>query len=115
MKRYSLFAYGTLKDRGQLSYVIGRKYTGDFEEATLKDHIRVQPHYYMVFESPGNQVDGLLIRDLDEKEVQMLDRYEGVPNYYRKKVVTVEVGGKKEEALLYYNGPDFQLEDYIGE
>jgi gamma-glutamylcyclotransferase (GGCT)/AIG2-like uncharacterized protein YtfP len=111
---FSLLAYGTLMDKGTLEYVIGRPYEGTFEDATLEGFVRLQPSYYMAFEEEGSHIEGKLISGLTENDVKHLDRYESIGSgMYRRQNVKVTVGSESVDAIVYYNGEEFQKEDYL--
>jgi gamma-glutamylcyclotransferase (GGCT)/AIG2-like uncharacterized protein YtfP len=112
LKTYNLFVYGTLQNKATLSMVLNRKYTGDYEPATLDGYIRLRSGVYMIFRYPGKQVEGQLVRGLDLDDMERLDRYEGVPNFYRRTVVNVDQMGEKVMAFVYYNGPKIKMSDF---
>lgn len=42
-----------------------------------------------------------LLWEITPRDEEALDRYEGFPRFYRKETVTVELGGKPVEAMVY--------------
>ena len=99
--------------------VLNRKYTGDYEPATLDNFIRLRSGVYMIFQNPGSKVEGQLVRGLSLDDMERLDRYEGVPNFYRRTVVNVKLIGDVPNgahplttAFVYYNGPGIKMSDF---
>jgi hypothetical protein len=43
----------------------------------------------------------VLLWTLKGKDLQVLDRYEGYPSFYRKEILDVELGGKNIPAMVY--------------
>ncbi len=43
----------------------------------------------------------ILLWTITERDEKALDRYEGYPNFYRKETLEVEIGGRKQEAMVY--------------
>lgn len=43
----------------------------------------------------------VLLWEITPRDEEALDRYEGYPHFYRKETVTVELGGKPVEAMVY--------------
>jgi gamma-glutamylcyclotransferase (GGCT)/AIG2-like uncharacterized protein YtfP len=113
----NLFVYGSLMDRGVLEDVLGRPYEGIFEDATIRDHTRLDLGCYMLFKEKGCSCNGKLISGLHPLDFVRLDRFEGVrAGLYRRKTTTVDVfrGNKviKVEADVYYNGTQFEWEGF---
>jgi gamma-glutamylcyclotransferase (GGCT)/AIG2-like uncharacterized protein YtfP len=56
--------------------------------------------------TPGRQVEGALY-EVEESELAKLDRFEGVPDHYTRRIVTVESeNGKSVIAVTYFARPD---------
>jgi gamma-glutamylcyclotransferase (GGCT)/AIG2-like uncharacterized protein YtfP len=116
----NVFTYGTLMNRATLESVLDRTYEGKFEDATLENFVRLQPSYYMAFEEEGSHIDGKLISNLSDEDMQRLDWYESVDSgLYRRQKVTVTLSWNqaeeihpKVEAFVYHNGAEFKKENY---
>lgn len=52
----------------------------------------------------------ILLWELDAQDEPFLDCYEGVPKYYRKENITLEVNGESVEAIIYLMNGDQPLE-----
>lgn len=74
----NLFAYGTLMWPEVLEAVTGRRMTGT--KAVLEGYTRRRvkgEHYPVVIQSLEDSVEGVLYEGLTEREVQVLDDFEG--------------------------------------
>jgi gamma-glutamylcyclotransferase len=106
-KLYTLFSYGanmdltSVKDRG-LRYF-------HYEPATLRGYKRVfnkasmfhEYSYANIEVDSSENVTGLLSK-VNFHDLKMLDRYEGYPNHYFRKVVKVETdSGEIVKAITY--------------
>lgn len=56
----------------------------------------------------GSSVPVLLWK-LKERDLQVLDRYEGYPSFYRKKILPVELKGKTVQAMVYIMNDRYPL------
>jgi gamma-glutamylcyclotransferase (GGCT)/AIG2-like uncharacterized protein YtfP len=116
----NVFCYGTLMNRTTLEAVLRRPYEGQFQDATLENHVRLEPNFYMAFEEEGSSIEGKLISDLTDIDMQRLDTYEGVSGgMYRRKMVEVVLPWDQreemhpiEDAVVYYNGLEYRKGDY---
>jgi len=94
-KIYPMFVYGTLLNKNQREYL--GVFAEETKEATLKnfrkDGLNVIP-------SAGDNVGGLYFY-VTEPELAALDRYEGLPNFYHRMEVSVDVDGKNKRAYVY--------------
>ena len=83
----NLFAYGTLMWPEVLEAVIGRRLFGApaTVDGYLRQRVKGELYPVLVASNPCDKVEGILYRDLSEKDFQRLDRFEGV-EYDRQKV-----------------------------
>jgi gamma-glutamylcyclotransferase (GGCT)/AIG2-like uncharacterized protein YtfP len=108
------FAYGSnmnsarmLERVGEFS-IIGRGVLSDFRLAfNKKAHGKVGEAYANVMPSPGDSVEGIVYQF---DEIQKLDKHEGYPNHYDRKLMKISIGGESTEAWVY-----FAREDRIAE
>ncbi len=112
--KYTLFVYGTLMWQEVLSSVIGR--ICPMEKALLKGfkRCRIKGQIYPgIKKDPDSTVRGQLIRGLNEKDLQRLDRFEG-QEYKRIKVTVINSHGEKEEVFTYVIKEEYLsiLEDF---
>jgi len=94
-KLNKMFVYGTLVSKGVREAFVSNPQR--VQQAVLHDF---RKEGLNVLESKGDRVDGLFFL-VDNKDLEALDQYEGIPDYYHRMLVTVDVGGKKEEANVY--------------
>lgn len=110
-KRHLYFAYGSNMDVEQMKFRC--------PEATLKgpailsDYKLTERLFADIDESAGGAVSGLLW-SITEKDLQALDRYEGFPTLYDRKVVTIRRphtrGCTWYPALVYIMTPETKAE-----
>lgn len=62
--------------------------------------------YLTIEESEGYQVP-LGLFEVSSLDISSLDKYEGYPNFYSKFYIPVEIGEKKEKAMIYIMNKDF--------
>ena len=103
-----IFAYGTLQLHGLVHSLIGRVPTMD--PVVLPDHVRLGRGIYTTFPHLGENVQGMLLRDLTPDEIKRFDRYEGCGHgYYERCDVTVRMAdGSTLSAQAYLGGPRAQ-------
>lgn len=95
-----MFAYGTLLLPQIISRVMGRVPPAD--EALLRGYRRVTVMgevFPAVFRDPSAEVKGRVYRGIDERELQLLDHYEG--ELYRREPVEIVVLGRPEWTESY--------------
>lgn len=60
----------------------------------------------------------VLLWEITPGDEEKLDRYEGWPRFYRKETLELEVGGRKQEAMVYIMNDGFERgmpsESYLG-
>ena len=92
-----LFVYGSLVDPRRLDEVLGTRFLGERLRARLAGYERVTVptfDYPFLIAREGSTVEGVLIRDLDAKQLADLDRYEEVESgLYSRASVDVEAWG----------------------
>jgi gamma-glutamylcyclotransferase (GGCT)/AIG2-like uncharacterized protein YtfP len=101
----AVFVYGTLQDSRVLKQVTGRAFAP--VTATLAGYARYLvkgEDYPGIIAETGATVEGLLLRGIDSRSLQQLDRYEGA--LYRRRQVGVEVTsgfdqGQTRKAWVY--------------
>lgn len=102
MKRYYI-AYGSNLSIEQMAYrcpqatIIG---TSELIDYKLLFKGAPTNSYATIEESKGYRVP-VLIWELQAKDEQALDRYEGYPTFYYKKTVSIEINNKVIEAMIY--------------
>jgi gamma-glutamylcyclotransferase (GGCT)/AIG2-like uncharacterized protein YtfP len=92
-----LFVYGSLVDPRTLDCVLGYRFSGERCRARLVGYERVMSPAYgypFLVANPNAFVDGVLLTDLNEGELDVLDRYEDVADeVYARAIVEVEAWG----------------------
>jgi len=53
-----------------------------------------------IIQDENSIVEGV-VYDIDEKDVKILDKYEGFPNHYLKYFLNVKIDNNKEKCLIY--------------
>ncbi len=104
------FAYGSnmnsvrmLERVGEFS-IIGRGVLSDFRLAfNKKAQGKVGEAYANVMPNSGDYVEGVVYQF---DEIQKLDKPEGYPNHYDRKLMTISIGGEPTEAWVYYARED---------
>lgn len=113
-QRTHVFAYGTLVAPECLNEVLGHKHLGERLAARLDGFRRVESPTYAypyIVEAKGHSVDGVVILDLGQEEMQAVDRYEEVEaGVYRRETVGVLAWGcgprpAQITAVAYVAGP----------
>ncbi len=112
-KKVYYFAYGSNMYSNKLSERIGEKNIKEEKVAVLKN-------YRLVFNKKcrlgacanivpmeGEEVWGVLYK-IPEEKLSILDRYEGYPKHYSRKIVEVEtVDGERVKAWTYIANPKY--------
>jgi gamma-glutamylcyclotransferase (GGCT)/AIG2-like uncharacterized protein YtfP len=104
-KVLNLFLYGTLTHPDVFKALTG--ISPKYEKAVLPDFFRsgIKGKVYPgIIHQREASVEGKLVRDLDQRSIGLLDRFEGV-NYCRSEV-WVEVSGGLESAMAYVWAPE---------
>lgn len=102
MRKYYI-AYGSNMDEEQMAYrcpdakLIGPSEVEGYE-LLFKGSLTGA---YATIEPQKDSMVPVLIWEIGEKDEERLDRYEGYPNFYYKKTLTVMVDGKTLEAMVY--------------
>ncbi|ADU51228.1 AIG2 family protein [Thermaerobacter marianensis DSM 12885] len=103
-----LFAYGTLRRRGRIEALVGRRLdepvAATLEGYRLYDTGRGYP---VILPAPGHRVQGVLWT-IEEADLSYLDHYEGAdedPPYYFRRTVRVETAEGPVEACVYVGNP----------
>lgn len=101
----SLFVYGTLMEKPLLYRLTGKYFPT--APAYLKDFRKLTSHpgYPYIVPHKGSEVEGLLIRYMDEQSLKKLDRYEDEDRLYKRRKVTVVCDGKKVICEAYVGNP----------
>ena len=99
-----LFAYGTLRRRGRMEALVGRRLDepvpGTLEGYRLYDTGRGYP---VILPEPGHRVRGVLW-SIEPADLAHLDHYEGAdedPPYYFRRTVRVDTAAGPVEAFAY--------------
>lgn len=105
-----VFVYGTLK-RGHGNHRVMQQAGGEFVGEALtaeKFPLVVDGLPYLLDRSgEGHHVQGELYRVTDPEGWIRLDRLEGHPRFYRRRVIACEVGGASVEAWTYFLQGDY--------
>ncbi|XRO74992.1 gamma-glutamylcyclotransferase family protein [Methanocaldococcus sp. 28A] len=101
--KYNIFAYGELMKKERLlelinrvpKMIIGRVYGYEkFFDETIG--------YYGARKKENSYIDGIILLDINDKELKIFDDYEDLNVYYiREKTVAVDENGKKYEVYIY--------------
>lgn len=107
----NLFVYGTLKDKEFIQSLLKRRLHTP-SKAVLQGFTTVvsKSGYPVMVPAEGCGVDGIVWRDLTERDFQIMDSYEGcntdTPVYQREKRKAI-VEGREEEIWAYCGTPAF--------
>lgn len=102
MRKYYI-AYGSNMDEEQMAYrcpdaeLIGPSEVEGYE-LLFKGSLTGA---YATIEPKKDSIVPVLIWEISEKDEEHLDRYEGYPNFYDKKMLKVMVNGRELEAMVY--------------
>ncbi|WPD20091.1 gamma-glutamylcyclotransferase family protein [Thermaerobacter composti] len=103
-----LFAYGTLRRRGRIEALVGRRLQPPMpavlEGYRLYDTGRGYP---VILPAPGHRVHGVLWT-IQGSDLGHLDHYEGAdedPPYYFRRTVTVQTAEGPVDAAVYVGNP----------
>jgi len=96
------FAYGMNTNNSVMSKTSKR-----LGPAVLLDYKWEMLQFANVFESQGDTAIGILW-DIDEIELQDLDRREGYPTFYDRISTAVEHAGQRKLAWAYYMTPEYR-------
>lgn len=107
-----VFTYGVLMYSELLHALTGKTFV--VEPATLHGFQRYSldkegwPTIPVIVEEPGSSVHAVLVRDVDENDIELLDDFEEVElGLYVKQQVRVVVNGRHiSEAIAYVAGPE---------
>jgi gamma-glutamylcyclotransferase (GGCT)/AIG2-like uncharacterized protein YtfP len=95
-----LFVYGSLLQPGLRRRLLGR--TIQTEPARLPGYERCRGRHFYVRPRPGAETYGLLLFGLSTRDLEILDRYESVPELYRRELAQVEPeGGRPLPCWIY--------------
>ncbi len=103
-----LFAYGTLMSEDIMGMVTGRRFpaTPGILRGFRRNRLRGE-EYPGIIPSPGDEVAGVVYRDLTEDDWKRLDLFEG--EMYARSTVTVELqDGANRQAQTYVLKPEFE-------
>jgi gamma-glutamylcyclotransferase (GGCT)/AIG2-like uncharacterized protein YtfP len=105
-----LFVYGTLKEEDLLKEIIGR--IPEMLKASVEGYRRffdIDIGYYSAMPDEWSLLEGVLLKGLTSKEIQALDRYEGIKyGLYRRIEVQVTVDNNSAIAFIYVKGKNFK-------
>ncbi|HEY8414576.1 MAG TPA: gamma-glutamylcyclotransferase family protein [Thermaerobacter sp.] len=104
-----LFAYGTLRRRGRIEALVGRK-LGEPQPATLEGYRLYDTGrgYPVILEEAGHRVRGV-VWTIEPGDLVHLDHYEGAdedPPYYFRRAVRVRTEEGETEAFVYVGNPE---------
>eukprot|EP00892_Ulva_mutabilis_P012450 jgi/Ulvmu1/9578/UM054_0008.1 len=108
MPSVNVFVYGTLMADQIAGKLLGRVPASC--QATLQNHIRykVKGHAFpAIVEKEGETVEGKLLKELNAKELSILDEYEA-EEYDRHQVVVTQASGDQARAFVYVWAPQFE-------
>lgn len=110
----NLFVYGTLKDREFIQTLLNRR-LDEPSKAIFPGFTTVMSKsgYPVMVPAKGCSVDGIVWRDLTDRDFEIMDRYEGcntqTPVYQREKRKAI-VEGREEEIWAYFGTPAFLIQ-----
>ena len=103
MSKYNVFAYGELMKKDRLLELInripkmikGRVYNYEkFFDETIG--------YYGARKKEGSYIDGIILLDITDKELEIFDDYEDLDVYYiRKRTTAVSEDGRIYDVYIY--------------
>ena len=102
-----LFVYGTLTFDEILSNLLGKKHESI---PALLENYKIKKFYNA--EYPGiitdikSSVSGKIIFDIDEKDISILDAYEGI--MYKRSLLKVKANSKKYSCQVYVVDDDYR-------
>ncbi len=82
-----VFVYGSLLDRKRQREIVGRELR--MLPATLPAFELRRARYFYIIANPTAVTKGAILMDLNSRDLDALDRYEGVPDLYTRQLVTV--------------------------
>lgn len=101
-------AYGSNLNKEQMK--VRCQYAVPVVGSTLKDWRLVFRRSYLTIEfCPGEEVP-LGIWRISERDEKSLDRYEGYPKFYEKKMIPIDVCGEPVDCLIYVMRDGFPAE-----
>jgi gamma-glutamylcyclotransferase (GGCT)/AIG2-like uncharacterized protein YtfP len=86
-----VFVYGSLLNPKRQREVVGRELP--MLPARLPGYERGRGRYFYIVARPGAETLGAILLDLDARDISALDRYEEVPDLYKREAVTVMTAG----------------------
>jgi hypothetical protein len=86
----ALFVYGSLLDPALRKRLLGRQV--DAIPARLDGYERRQQRYLFILRCDGAETEGALLRDLSDRDLEILDAYEEVPALYTRELVQASDG-----------------------
>jgi gamma-glutamylcyclotransferase (GGCT)/AIG2-like uncharacterized protein YtfP len=102
----SLFVYGTLIAEARVMALTGRRFPR--RPARLPGYRRVvAAHGYPdLVPSPGDEVEGFVLAEVDDASLRALDVYEDAGRLYHRRPVRVHVGDTLIDCETYIGQPD---------
>lgn len=100
-------AYGSNINLDQMAYRCPNSAVAG--TAMLKGYELQFRHHATIEPNEDTEVP-VLLWELDPQDERILDKYEGVPKYYRKENITLEMDGETVEAMIYIMNGDRLLE-----
>ncbi|HYL58486.1 MAG TPA: gamma-glutamylcyclotransferase family protein [Candidatus Acidoferrales bacterium] len=96
----TLFVYGTLIDAAERIRLLGRPV--DATPARLPGYTRGQKRYFFIARQTGATVEGAILEGLQPRDLEILDRYENVPQLYtRERIEVVAADGRAVGCWVY--------------
>jgi len=98
MKKIYYLAYGSNLNERQMSFrcpnatKVGTLMLEDYE---------LEFRLYLTIVPKKGSVVPIGVWQVSESDEKRLDAYEGYPTFYRKEYIEIEIGDKKEQALVY--------------
>ena len=83
----ALFVYGTLINPAERLRLLGRPV--DAMPARLPGYTRGQKRYFFIARQTGAVVEGAILEGLTPRDLEILDRYENVPELYAREPIEV--------------------------
>jgi len=102
-KKIYIFVYGTLKKgtRQHNRLMKNAEFVGI--GTTTTKYVMCNYGYPMIFEDKNGHIIKGEVYKIPISDLYILDRYEGYPSLYKRKIEKIRIGNKEMDAYIYYN------------
>jgi gamma-glutamylcyclotransferase (GGCT)/AIG2-like uncharacterized protein YtfP len=101
--KFYMFAYGANTNAHSMKYRVGQ-HAIPIGKAILPGHEFRFARHADVIPCRGKNVDGVLW-EIDHDGLDLIDTFEGYPNYYSRKMANVVCDGNEYNAIVYFMAP----------